>query len=365
MRRSSSRSAARIVTVAAMTAVSGLGLVTPAGAAVLSCGQTITQNTTLENDVGPCSNNGIIIGADNITFDLNGHRIFGTADARDRAGVYLLNRVGVTVRNGTVTNFDIGVAIEGGSRNTVTAMAARDNIGGSGGPGGDGIAILSSRGNRIVGNKVTNNGPFSGIGLYSRVDGDHPRQTTGPARDNLIDSNSVTDNIISRNRVSPLNTDNDGIRVENDGVFNTFSNNLVVNSGLDGIALFADTADNIVRGNSVRRNGFYRTTARRGSGIIVFTRSTRNLVENNFVTGNADSGIDIRPPLGAFPGATNNRILNNTSIGNSARPFIPSAVFGESFDLKDGNPNCDQNVWFGNRYRTFNQPCVTAGGQQV
>ncbi len=351
--------------LAAMTVFGVLGGIVPAEAAVLSCGQTITVSTTLENDVGPCTNHGIIIGADNITFDLNGHRIFGTENVNDKAGVYLLNRSGVTVRNGTVTNFDIGVAIEGGSGNTVTGIEARDNIGGSGGIGGDGIAILSSRGNRIVANRTVNNGPYSGIGLYSRVDSDHPRATTGVARDNLIDSNQVADNIISRNRVSPTNTDNDGIRMENDGAFNTISNNQVVNSGLDGIALFADTSDNVVRGNTVQRNGFYRTTARRGSGIIVFSRSTRNVVENNVSVGNADSGIDIRPPVGTSAGATNNRIVNNTAFGNSALPFIPSPVFGPSFDLKDGNPNCDQNVWFGNRYRTFNQPCVTVGGQQI
>lgn len=348
-----------------MLVVGGLGLTTPAGAAHLSCGQTITQSTTLDSDIGPCTNHGIIIGADSITLDLNGHRIFGTPASGDRAGVYLLNRSAVVVRNGEVTNFDIGVAIEGGSRNLVSNVFAHDNIGGTGGIGGDGIAILSSRNNRIQGSQAVNNGPYSGIGLYSRIDGDHPRQTGGVARDNVIDGNNISDNIISRNRVNPSNTDNDGIRMENDGAFNTLSNNIVVNNGLDGISLFADTADNIVRGNSVRRNGFYRTTARRGSGIIVFTRSTRNLVENNVSIGNADSGIDIRPPLGTFPGATNNRILNNIAYGNSALPFIPNANFGESFDLKDGNPNCDNNVWFGNRYRTFNQPCVTTGGQQI
>jgi parallel beta-helix repeat protein len=184
---------------------------------------------------------------------------------------------------------------------------------------------------------------------------------------NTIDSNRVSDNIISRDRTSPLNTDNDGIRVENDAAFNRFTNNQVLNNGLDGIALFADTFDNTVRGNIVQRNGYYRTTARRGSGIIVFTRAARNAVEYNQSLYNADSGIDIRPPLGINVGALNNRIVGNTAFGNSARPFIPNPNFGPSFDLKDGNlnPPCDNNFWFANRYRTFNQPCVTNGGQQI
>lgn len=359
------RIAARVLPVCTLMVLAGLGMAAPASAH--SCGQVIVANNVLDANLGPCPNGGIVIGADNITFDLNGFRIFGTASSNDKAGVHLLGRTGVTVKNGTVTDFDIGVAIEGGSGNTVTGIAARQNIGGSGGIGGDGIAILSSQSNRVVGNKSTNNAPFSGIGVYSRVDGDHPRTTSGVSRNNLVDGNQITDNIISRNRTSPTNTDNDGIRVENDAASNTFSNNTVVNSGLDGISLFADTVNNVVRGNTVQRNGFYRTTARRGSGIIVFTRSVGNVVENNLVTGNADSGIDIRQPVSTFPGARDARIVGNTSLGNSARPFIPSPVFGPSFDLKDGNlnPPCDNNFWNANRYRTFNQPCVTAGGQKV
>ena len=360
MRRSTGRSLA----LAVMTALSGLVMASPAHAVTLTCGQTITQNTVLDNDMGPCPNYGVIIGADNITFDLNGHHIFGGPFANDRAGVYLLNRSGVTVKNGTVSAFDIGVAIDLGSGNTVQSMTARDNIGGLQSIGGDGIAILSSRQNRVIGNQVINNGPFAGVGLYSRRDADHAG-VPGVVRDNLISGNNIVGNIISRNRTTPIDTDNVGIRMENDGAFNTITDNRVSGNGLDGISLFADTADNIVRNNHVDGNGFYRTTARRGSGIIVFTRSTRNVVENNLVTNNADSGIDIRPPIAAFPGATNNRIVNNTAIGNSARPFIPSATFGPSFDLKDGNVNCDNNTWLANRYRTFNQPCVTTGGQQV
>ena len=358
------RRRASVLTMAVATALGGLALASPARAATLSCGQTITVDTVLENDVGPCANNGIVIGANGITLDLNGHRVFGSAAVRDGAGVLLRDRRRVTVRNGTVTNFDIGVAIDGGASNTVIGVTARDNIGGLGSIGGDGIAIMSSQGNQILGNRTVNNGPFSGIGLYSRRDGDHPG-TPAVVRDNFISGNEVAGNIISRDRVSPLGTDNDGIRVENDAAFNTFTNNSVVGNGLDGIALFADTFDNVVSNNNVSRNGFYRTTARRGSGIIVFSRAARNLVENNIVTGNADSGIDIRPPVGTSVGALNNRIQNNTAVGNSALPFIPSPVFGQSFDLKDGNVNCDANVWFANRYRTFNQPCVTAGGQQV
>jgi hypothetical protein len=41
------------------------------------CGDTITVSTKLVKDLVNCPNNGIVIGADNITLDLNGHVIDG------------------------------------------------------------------------------------------------------------------------------------------------------------------------------------------------------------------------------------------------------------------------------------------------
>src|SRR3954454_7559233 len=43
----------------------------------LSCGDTITADATLHHNLVNCPHNGIIIGADNITLDLNYHTIDG------------------------------------------------------------------------------------------------------------------------------------------------------------------------------------------------------------------------------------------------------------------------------------------------
>src|ERR671915_2326466 len=101
----------------ALLAVALLGttLVGTASAAHVGCGQTITQNTVLDSNVGPCSGDGIIIGANNITLDLNGFTVSGTAAPGEGAGILLESRTGVTVRNGTVTLFDAGVVVDGGS----------------------------------------------------------------------------------------------------------------------------------------------------------------------------------------------------------------------------------------------------------
>jgi hypothetical protein len=41
----------------------------------VGCGDTITTDPTPDSDLVNCPNNGIMIGADNITLDLNGHTI--------------------------------------------------------------------------------------------------------------------------------------------------------------------------------------------------------------------------------------------------------------------------------------------------
>jgi len=347
----------------------GLGPVGVADAAVLSCGQTITQNTVLENDVGPCAPgagvNGIIVGADNITLDLNGHSVSGTSNLiNDGAGIYLFRRTGVTVKNGTVRNFDCGVAVEGGSGNTVTGVNALDNAGAVGVTRcGEGVAILSSQNNRVVGNQLVRNGPFGGVGVYTVVNSEHNRTTSGVSSGNLIDSNQVIDN--NRARSVTIN-DSDGVRIETQSVFNIISNNNVTGSGLDGISIFSFAPDNTIRFNSVQNNGFLNPFRRNGDGIRVFGGSDRTTVIGNRAIGNAANGIIFHGLFGVRPGVMNSTALNNYAVGNNRLPPIEqSELGGPTFDLNDGNPNCDNNTWRGNIYRTANPACTTIGGAQV
>ena len=91
----------------------------PAG---LECGTTITADTTLDRDLSDCPSNGILIGADDITLDLNGHTISGDGKPVKRCprdlpcdlGVFTDRYDGVTVRNGSVRGFGIGVFAGGG-----------------------------------------------------------------------------------------------------------------------------------------------------------------------------------------------------------------------------------------------------------
>jgi len=86
----------------------------------VSCGQTITKDTKLANDLTNCPANGLIIGADNITLDLNGHTIDGDGDGFDScatecdAGVDDSGRYErIKISGGAIREFVSGVDLVG------------------------------------------------------------------------------------------------------------------------------------------------------------------------------------------------------------------------------------------------------------
>src|SRR3954447_4804674 len=108
------------VSVALMVSALACGLTIGSGqasASQVSCGDTITADTTLHHDLVNCPNNGIIIGADDITLDLNGHTIDG--DGTEAVGCNRRKEFcdeglpnfghdGVTVMHGSVRDFAVG-----------------------------------------------------------------------------------------------------------------------------------------------------------------------------------------------------------------------------------------------------------------
>ena len=123
-------------------------------------------------------------------------------------------------------------------------------------------------------------------------------------------------------------------------------------------------------GNAVSGNGFLNPFRCRGDGIRVFGGSDRTTVQGNQVTGNAANGIILHgvfnTPSGPRPPVTNSRVTDNFSVNNNhVPPLEQSELGGPTFDLLDGNPNCDANVWLRNTYRTASPACTTTAGTQV
>lgn len=330
----------------------GSGFVGTAGAAHVACGQTLLASTTFEADVGPCDE-GLVIGADNIVVDLAGHTLSGSARPElDEPGIDTDGHSRVVIRNGTVTGFSAGIALNDGSGNTIMGMLVQDNIGSLHDDGnyGDGIVLFFSHNNRITRNRVIHNGTYDGIGVLSGVN-------------NLVENNIVLDNNIvqTNSENQPVAMRDRGISLLSlapgrDATNNVVRANQVLRSGYHGIEISLFSTDNMVQRNSTSQNGFGQTTNNPlgdGDGIAVL--GNRNQVVGNSSTANAGDGIAVVATGGGGGpvNGRNNSILANTSYRNGLGPGLV-----RSYDLTDTNPSCDANVWSANRFVTFSQPCV-------
>lgn len=97
----------------AMDVLGREGTVAPAGlstGASISCGQTITEDIVLDQDLTcpPGTESAIIIGGSNLTLDLGGHVVSGHTPG---AGVFSMGQEGITIRNGTIEGFTYGVFV--------------------------------------------------------------------------------------------------------------------------------------------------------------------------------------------------------------------------------------------------------------
>ena len=365
----------------------------------IGCGTRITQNPTLTSDVGPCRGHGLVVTANHVTLDLNGHRVFGTAAQGTWAGIRLAAVRGVTVKNGSVDNFDAGVLVFRGRSNTVRNLNIHDNNSTQFvadypdvGELGDGVLILSSKNNTIVGNQVRDNGPFSGISVVSETEN---QSVVGP----LPTGNVITQNLVAHNAVpdvcpssgeffggpcqkgEAVFNQNIGIRVEGPGAsFTTLSQNVVTQSGREGIgvlntfnrftppdAFSPQNTDTLITDNNVSANGVSVVITDEEVGQLggdgIYTRcfsasppqgcATRTAIRNNFVTNNPAHGI-------ALGKAQGNTVIGNYAVGNgfgSMTSYASDPPYTDGFDL-NVDPPCDDNTWLDNTFGTVNQPCV-------
>jgi len=83
-----------------------------------------------------CPNEGIVIGADNITLDLNGHSVGGDGTpvpscpngASCDVGIdNSVGHIGVTIKGGSVQGFDVGVLVVGASDNRIQRISITNN----------------------------------------------------------------------------------------------------------------------------------------------------------------------------------------------------------------------------------------------
>ena len=358
----------KIVGVASVTAMALASMVVlgePAGANHVSCGAVVTQSITLDSNLTNCPGDGLRVQASNITIDLGGHTISGRTDTNttpnEFVGIRLMNVTGVTVRNGTVTNFDAGVVIGRGSGNTVSRLRVVRNINHSTLTGtinpcnfGDGIVALDSHNNTIEGNVAQGNGPYGGITLVGDSDGNQVlsnmtvQQNVDNAHPNFVNPDRPNGNgpcgpfVPTAGTVGAIRQ-GVGIRVEGPGADNNrvMGNHSSSNDAF-GITIHGyichpaegtqqqvqpNNGGNIISRNNVASNGFNAQLGgapTQGDGIaipaqgpdIVVCTAHSNRVTSNTVTANARHGIALghRGPLNT---TISGNIVRNNGV---ARP---------------------------------------------
>jgi parallel beta-helix repeat protein len=319
----------------------------PASGSHVSCGQVITQDTTLDSDLINCPSDGVIIGADSITLDLAGHVIDGTGNAASGAGVDNdAGHDGVTIQNGWIEEFQSPVYFDHGDggllrRLTVTA--------GQQGP----LQLWHSDSNTIRLNVI-----LTGVNLYGDSDGNTINRNTidtvgtgvllaglpavPPDPHQFGNANTVTSNTITGHGESygiyvAFNDDaliqanavrdqgGTGILLSGSGTSNQVLGNAVTGSGLQGIYLAGVQRNALVRSNQVTENAL--------DGILLGSSTREAVVQQNNSSHNGDDGIDSDS---ASVTLTGNKAKYNDDLGIEAEPGVTDG--GGNVARGNGNP---------------------------
>jgi parallel beta-helix repeat protein len=332
----------------------------------VSCGDTITTGTTLDSDLVSCPNNGILIGADDVTLDLNGHTIDGDGELKEDCaeddpcdlGVFADGHNGVTIEHGTIREFALGVLVLDARHNRLRDLSVSENL-------FSGVIIAESARTEMERSAVFANGlttDQAGVGVFDSDDGLISRNRVSRNGDigffvvdaddysflrnrlsgnpeagmlmedldgNKIDRNRLTrngegitvagdQNEITRNHVSDSRA---GLEGGGLGIFvaaghdNVVERNIITRASRSGIRvsllpeeLGGDTpaTDTVVRLNHLRRNE---------DGVFVETTAEDTLLEGNHAVGSEDDGFDVDSPDTTL---TRNHAVHSADLGIEA-----------------------------------------------
>ena len=316
----------------------------------VDCGDRVTADTTLDSNLVNCRNNGIAIAADDVTLDLNGHRIEGNgapfaACPRDRicdAGILTVGHDGVTVKHGSVRQFDYGALVGNGSHNRVLGVSstrnrvfgilifdlARGLVRNSSGsnnlaPEGDGIGLFSSHDVRILHSSFRQNplgmhvGDSTGIlisenrisrnsgGILMEGDRNQVRRNRCVRNSACVTVAHGNGNVIAGNRISGGVA---GIGLEV-GRGNLVARNVVVDPRRSGIYLGLGNPPLGGSHNLVRRN---RVRGSHDDAFVVRKKDQHSRLKRNVAIDAGDDGVDIASRSAKLTG---NRALRNADLG--------------------------------------------------
>ncbi len=316
----------------------------------LACGSVITEPTLLTADLLDCRGTGLVVGADGITLDLNGHTVDG-AGAGANVGIEIDGHDGVTIANGTVRDFSEGVLVVDGRDIAIRRLtSSHQRHGGITIDGAHGVVVTDNvlRGNgagiivtrsgivRVAANRVSASG-FGGIPVFESeqvVITDNAVETSVEAGIGLFTES--THNEVTRNRLSRNGA---GISVSDGASDNLIAGNAVARNA-SGVIIDVGTFDNRVVDNVVADSAYEGVAVVGSDGNTV----ARNLVARNGAVDAAGGIVVIAPPDGLAETSDGNIVRDNAALDNDGDGIRVGA--GHTANLVRGN-RADRNTRLG------------------
>ena len=281
--------------------VSSNSVLLPRAVADVLCGTTITSDTSLTHDLHGCPGEGVVIGADGITLDCQGHMLTSSPQPQRlpyNAGVYSRNKQGITIKNCISAGFYYDFLLDSSAFSTLS-----NNTAGVSTDSKVGFNVTLSHHVTLIDNAVA--GTQTGFGVISTtlsiIISNTVRSTSyGIVLDKYSSFNSIQSNIVSSNYT--------GVDIEG-------SHNLIFNNLLDSKAYL----------NQGEVGNSWNTTKKLGV----------NIIGGPFLGGNFWSdynGIDIDGDgLGDTP-----RLIHGSGAGINGVDSLPLTT--QQFNLERREP---------------------------
>lgn len=241
------------------------------GTPITSCAQTVTTNAVLTQDLN-CTGAGVVVGAPGITIDLKGFTLRGDRDPGDYGIDDSAGYDNVSVKNGVLRNFGVGVLGNSSANNlkATSVIASGNAIGG--------IAVVGSSAS-IKSTTTAGNGSY-GIATF----GTSTSVASSIVAGNAADGISVGGDQARITSVTVAGNGDRGIVVGGD--FASIRSSTVTGNGTVGIVVGGNAAS--ITGNRTDGNGFVGGTSdSAGLGVYVLN-FTVSPTGTNLARGNDD-----------------------------------------------------------------------------
>ena len=269
-----------VVAIALVTTLAGPPRARAGGAVAIDSCRTLTDaNTTykLTTDLDSCGRC-LVVAADQITIDLQGHSITSTCPGNDSAIIGVAQDL-IVVKNGSITGYHVGVNLDDSTRVSVLGVTANDN---------NFAGMLIGRRGLVKSSEASRNG---GLGIAV---GSHGQVQQCTVNDNGHGDNGTGGIVADDNCLITMNIANS-------------------NGGFGGIVTSGNKCT--VSYNAAHGNA--------GVGINAGAfGGTGNLVTRNTAINNADVDFAILCP---------SDVTNNTSSGGSYSLIGPGCHFVNNF----------------------------------